>query len=269
MASASRLDGHGIGIQTCDHPYSATSPTVPISTPAAAPNATGAAARSRSATTSTHERLDEVEREVRHRLAEDVADDQRDRAADDDEEDAAPSAPPRPIQIRAATSATPAAKASMIGSRTSWNCGTPKSNSAWKVERPIRSAAHRKGAPVARDAATTRSAAARGPRTARARRRPSTIRIALPTRVSAGAADQHQVRRPPEGDVLAEDPVPDVVERETDQRERRGGEHRDAAERRVPVAGDADRPRGWACPSGRTIARKPAVKMPKSPTRIR
>ena len=50
---------------------------------------------------------------------------------------AAPSAAPGPIQIRAATSATPAAKASMIGSSTSWNCGTPKSNSAWKVERPI------------------------------------------------------------------------------------------------------------------------------------
>ncbi len=50
---------------------------------------------------------------------------------------AAPRAAPGPIQIRAATSATPAANASMIGSRTSANCGTPKSNSAWKVESPI------------------------------------------------------------------------------------------------------------------------------------
>src|SRR5215207_968836 len=40
-----------------------------------------------------------------------------------------------------------------------------------------------------------------------------------------GAADQHQVGRPPEGDVLAVDPVPDVVEREG--RERGGAANRD------------------------------------------
>ena len=37
----------------------------------------------------------------------------------------------------------------------------------------------------------------------------------------AGAADEHQVGRAPERHVLAEQPVPDVVEREADQRERR------------------------------------------------
>ena len=35
------------------------------------------------------------------------------------------------------------------------------------------------------------------------------------------AADQHQVRRAPERHVLAEQPVPDVVEREAEQREAR------------------------------------------------
>ena len=72
---------------------------------------------------------------------------------------------------------------------------------------------------------------------------PSTIRIELPIRVRAGAADQHQVGRAPEGHVLAEDPVPDVVERKADQGEGGGGHHRDPAERRVPVAGDPDRAR--------------------------
>ena len=51
---------------------------------------------------------------------------------------AAPSAAPRPIQTRAATRATPAASATSTGWLTARNCGTPKSNSAWNVDRPIR-----------------------------------------------------------------------------------------------------------------------------------
>ncbi len=50
---------------------------------------------------------------------------------------AAARAPPRPIQIRAQTSATEAATASSTGSSTRRNWGTPKSNSAWKVDSPI------------------------------------------------------------------------------------------------------------------------------------
>ena len=64
----------------------------------------------------------------------------------------------------------------------------------------------------------------------------------MPTSVMHGAADQHQVRRPPEGDVLAEEPVPEVVEREADAARRppqASDQH--AADRRVPVAGDLDR----------------------------
>ncbi|MET0687329.1 MAG: hypothetical protein ABW060_18550, partial [Solirubrobacteraceae bacterium] len=58
-----------------------------------------------------------------------------------------------------------------------------------------------------------------------------------------GAADQHQVGGAPEGDVLAEEAVPDVVEWEADQRERAAGADQDAAQRRPPVAGDPDRGR--------------------------
>jgi hypothetical protein len=51
-----------------------------------------------------------------------------------------------------------------------------------------------------------------------------------------GAADQHQMGRTPERHVLAEQPVPDVVEREPDQREDPARADQHAAERRVPVA---------------------------------
>ena len=53
-----------------------------------------------------------------------------------------------------------------------------------------------------------------------------------------GAADHHQVGRPPQRDVLTEDAVPDVVEREAGQRVQAAAGHQDAADRRVPVAGD-------------------------------
>jgi hypothetical protein len=60
-------------------------------------------------------------------------------------------AAPRPSQIRAATSEAPAASITIIGSKTKRNCGTPKSNSAWKVDRPRRNAP---GSATRRNAAT-------------------------------------------------------------------------------------------------------------------
>ena len=57
----------------------------------------------------------------------------------------------------------------------------------------------------------------------------------------AGAAEEHQVRRAPERDVLAEEAVPHVVEREAEQREAAAGRDQHAADRDVPVARDADR----------------------------
>ena len=58
-----------------------------------------------------------------------------------------------------------------------------------------------------------------------------------------GAADHHQVGRPPQRDVLAEDAVPDVVERKAGQRVQAAAGHQHAADRRVPVAGDPHRER--------------------------
>jgi hypothetical protein len=58
-----------------------------------------------------------------------------------------------------------------------------------------------------------------------------------------GAADQHEVRRAPEGHVLPEEPVPDVVEGEADQRERAARADEHSAQRRVPVAPELDRGR--------------------------
>ena len=65
------------------------------------------------------------------------------------------------------------------------------------------------------------------------------------------AADQHQVRRAPQRHVLAEQPVPEVVEREADQREAAGGRHQQAAERRVPAVVEADRGRARLLPRDR------------------
>ena len=58
-----------------------------------------------------------------------------------------------------------------------------------------------------------------------------------------GTADHHQVGRPPQRDVLAEDAVPDVVEREAGQGVQPAAGHQDTADRRVPVAGDPYRER--------------------------
>ena len=59
----------------------------------------------------------------------------------------------------------------------------------------------------------------------------------------AGAADHHQMRWAPKGDVLPEDPVPDVVEREPGHRVQPAAGHQHAADRCVPVTRDAHRGR--------------------------
>ena len=149
---------------------------------------------------------------------------------------AAPSAPPRPIHTRAATSATPAASAISAGWRTARNCGTPKSNSAWNVERPI------SRPPISE---TWRSIAdrLRRRRAARARAQALLEQHGLADQRHPGPADQHQVRRAPQRDVLAEQPVPHVVEREARERERAAGRHQQAADGRAPAPADGDRGR--------------------------
>ena len=68
---------------------------------------------------------------------------------------------------------------------------------------------------------------------------PSWLSMIADQRGEARAADHHQVGRTPQRDVLAEDAVPDVVEREAGQRVQAAAGHQDAADGRVPVAGDA------------------------------
>ena len=126
-----------------------------------------------------------------------------------------------------------AASAISIGWKRKSNCGTPKSNSAWNVERPIRK-------PPASEARRRRHAALPA---AGARARALGEQDALADERDRGAADQHQVRRAPQRHVLAEQPVPDVVEREADQREAARGGHQHAAERRVPALEEPDRRR--------------------------
>ena len=149
---------------------------------------------------------------------------------------AAPRAPPRPIQIRAQTSATDAATASSTGSSTKRNWGTPKSNSAWKVERPI----NRPPIRPMRRRRTIRAGSLAGAGVGAPRAHPLDQQHGLADQGHPGAADQHQVGGPPQGHVLAEQPVPDVVEREADQGEGAAGGDQDSADGRVPVAGDVD-----------------------------
>jgi hypothetical protein len=60
------------------------------------------------------------------------------------------------------------------------------------------------------------------------------------------AAEQHQMRRAPEGDVLAEHAVPEIVGRKAEQPEGGAQDQQQAADRRVPVAADPHRRRAGA-----------------------
>ena len=55
-----------------------------------------------------------------------------------------------------------------------------------------------------------------------------------------GTADHHQVGRPPQRHVLAEDPVPDIVEGKAHQGVKAAAGHQHAADRCVPIAGDTN-----------------------------
>ena len=89
---------------------------------------------------------------------------------------AAAIAPPRPIHSRAVTSANPAARAISSGWKMKRNCGTPKSNSPWKVDRPMSSPPIR---PMRRTATAKDASVMRSKRTPRACM-PSASRIAWP-----------------------------------------------------------------------------------------
>src|SRR3978361_914682 len=74
--------GQGSTFQTWDQAYSAASPMVPVHAPRMAPHPVGG----HGTDPLDHQRLDEVEREVRRRVAEDATDDQREAAAHQQED---------------------------------------------------------------------------------------------------------------------------------------------------------------------------------------
>ena len=97
----------------------------------------------------------------------------------------------------------------------------------------------------------------------------SAVRAIATERGQRAAADQHQVRRAPERHVLAEEPVPEIVERETGEREHTAGAH-DHTRRRASTSRCAGRPRPRS--GGRLASAAlttPASSTPYSPARIR
>ena len=148
---------------------------------------------------------------------------------------AAASAPPRPINSRAATSATPAAPAIMNGSSTRRNCGTSKSNSPWKTDRPS------SRPPIAEAWRTKRAIrpTLRSPSSVDSPPWPSCSSTSRPTSERPAPPMSMRWVGPAERHVLAEQPVPDVVEREAEQRVEAGGGEQDAADRHVPALDEA------------------------------
>ena len=145
----------------------------------------------------------------------------------------AASAPPRPSRSRAATSAMLAASAISTGWKTSWNCGTPKPNSSCSVERPIS---------VAPASWTSQASSVSRPAPGRAGGA-AALDEQQPggDRRQRGAADHQHVGRAPERDVLAEDAVPDVVEREAEHGDRAAQQQQRAAERDAPAGRERQR----------------------------
>ena len=267
--SGSSAAGHGSGIQTCDQPHSAASADGADQQRRRPRRArAGRAAPAAPPRRLDQQRLDEVEREVRHRLAQHAGRPSATRTrARRGRTATAPSAAAAADPQRARRPAPmPAASAISIGWKTSRNCGTPKSNSAWKVERPIRKRARR---------ATTRPherahAALAGRR--RSRRAAPPRRAARPARsasspappISIRCVGPHSVTSWPNSRCQTSSSGKPISANAA------GGGHQHAAERRVPVRRRAGSRSGdGLLQRERTSTRKPAAKTPNSPTRIR
>ncbi len=175
----------------------------------------------------------------------------------------APSAAPRPPHIRVATRPTPAAIMISSGWKTKRNCGTPKSNSAWKVERPSMN-------PPVSATARARSAQFASPRfpPASRARSPSTSRTAIPTRVID--APPMSIRW------VGPQSVTSWPNRrcQTSSSGKPVSAKAPQAHTRMPPSGAYQSPPSLTAvllgrSLGRTIARKPALKIPNSPTRMK
>ena len=183
-------------------------------------------------------RLGDVQREVRRR----VAGDERRRTArarrGSRGTSRAPGTRPTARAARARRRARSAAASAMsTGWKRSWNCGTPKSNSAWKVDRPISSA------PVTR--ACTRRATLRGRPTSKPWRTtihsPSVLRPAPPI-INRWVGPQSVTSSPNSACQIASSGKPISATRAAD-------EHHDAAGAE-PQPQRADRPVAAAAGAG-------------------
>ena len=264
-ASGSRLDGHGIGIHTCDQPHSAARPTVPMPTPDHSPNASGrrsaTSARATPSTTSASTTYRGKCGVVSPSTGPTASASPPRRAR---KKPTAPSAVPRPAQSRTATSPTPAASMISIGWSTKRNWGTPKSNSPWNVDRPM-------SRPPASDTARTRiihPTSRRVAPEARLARSPSTSSTAMPTSVID--APPMSIR------CVGPQSVTSCPNRRC-QRSSSGNPssaNAPQAEMSTPPSG-ASQPgasriaEGPGLPSGSTMAITPAEKMPNRPARMK
>ena len=180
-------------------------------------------------------RLGQVERDVREALVPDAGDHQRDEPAHEQEE-----------RDRAERGARPAPdaggdEADARGERDQQRLEEEVELRHAEVELGLERRQADQEAAGQRGAAQPQPAL--GPRAGGARAGALGEQHALADERQRGAADQHQVGRAPQRHVLAEQAVPDVVEREADQREAAAGRHQHAAERRVPAVVEPDRGR--------------------------
>ena len=176
---------------------------------------------------------------------------------------AAPSAAPRPSQIRAATSDTPAASMISIGWKIIRNCGTPKSNSAWKVESPSRNAP---GSEIAAHEARPTAA-----------RRAGRVRCAAPASTNSTASPISVIAAPP---ISIRCVGPHSVTSWPNSRCQTSSSGNPISEN-APAAAISTPPSGAYQPgatctatrdgfsSGRHIERKPEANTPNSPARMK
>ncbi len=147
---------------------------------------------------------------------------------------AQPTAAPRPIQSRAATRANPAAPAIIIGCEDQ-----PELRDAeveLRLEDRQADEQPAEAEQVAQLAAEARHGG--GARTVRGDVPAALLLQHEPTDDrQAGAGDEHEVGGAPERDVLAEEPVPDVVEREAEQRVEAGARDEQPTDRSATRTG--------------------------------
>ena len=218
-------------------PHSVAWPTVPMATPATAPNTRGRRGeRDREGEQLDDDRRAEVQREGRQDLAEARADDQRDAAADDEEEGG------RRERAAAAHEQPGGDQGEARGAGDHQRLeDQPELRDvevvlALEDRQPEQQAAHRRGLPDEARGLPDLAVAVVGGQAA--------VALLLEDQQAddrqPGAGDEHQVGRAPERDVLAEEAVPDVVQREAEQRVEAGAGEQDAADRHVPAAEEAD-----------------------------